>query len=484
MNSSRIVQILRKLNTKERTRFHEYVFSPFFNKNKRLQLLCDLLLKHAPDFKSKQLGRQTLHQKIFKTKAYKVTQINNLISDLLKLLYSYLALVNYEAKPALGKNFLLEELLRKDIHQDVERVARAYEKIQQATPLANHSFYLEEYQRYDKLDRFFFTKSVRTYDENLQLKNDHLDLYYFGNKFRIACDMASRNIVTNAQYQCHFLDDLITHFESDHELLHQVPALQIYYKILKMIQEHNVETHYQELKTLVQNNVAIFPQEELRILYTYLLNYGIKKINSGQSEYYGEVLDVYKLLVKDEIIFKNGHLPHWTFKNICTLGIRLKDFDWTNNFIQQYAHTILEVDRNNAVVYNLAALYYARKDYKAALHQLHDVEFTDDNYHLGAKGIQLKSYYELSEMEALYALVEAFKKFVRRSRQLSDYLKSSTLNFARMTKRLAQLAESKGSLGKREWETKRLELLEKIKGLESVANKDWLVEGVVQLGSN
>ncbi len=481
MFTSRIVQILRKLSTKERTRFREYVFSPFFNKNKKVQLLCDQLLKHAPDFKHKQLNRRLIHQKLFKGTPYKVAQINNLISDLLQLLYDYLAQMHFNAKPALRKNFVLEELLGKDIHQDVERVARAYEKIQERNPLANYDFYLEEYQRYDKLDRFFFTKGIRADDENLQLKNDALDRYYFANKFRIACDMASRNIVTNAQYQCHFLEDLIGHFKSKHELLDQNPSLQIYYKILKMLQEAEKETHYQEIKKLIQQHASIFPQEELRILYTYLLNYGIKKINSGKSAYYREMLEVYKVLIQDEIIFKNRHLPHWTFKNICTIGIRVKDFEWTNNFIQQYAHSILAEDRNNAVVYNLAALFYARKDYKAALQQLHNVEFTDDNYHLGAKGIQLKSYYELDEKEALYALVEAFRKFVTRSRQLPDYLKSTTINFARMTKKMAQLADNKKAMGKNEWKQKRMELLETVKSLESVSNRDWLVEGIVAL---
>jgi len=482
MISSRILQILRKLNTKERTRFREYVFSPFFNKNNKLRTLCDHLLKYAPDFQHKQLNRQIVHQKIFSARPYKVSQINNLISDLLQLLYDYLAHTHYDSRPALKKNFLIEELLRKDSHQDIERVARTYEKIQTKTPFANHNFYLEEYQRFDKLDRFSFIKGIRTYDVHLQLKNDNLDRYYFGNKFRIACDMASRNIVSNAQYRCHFLEDLVGHFESKHELLQTAPSLQIYYKVLRMLQESEVESHYQELKQLIQKHASIFPQEELRILYTYLINYGIKKINSGQSEYYRKMLDVYKLLIEDEIIFKNGHLPHGTFINICTLGIRLKDFNWTNQFIQQYAHTILIENRNNAVVYSLASLYYAKKGYKSALHQLHDVEFTDDNYHLGAKGIQLKSYYELEEWEALYALVEAFKKFVTRSRQLPDYLKSTTINFARITKKIAQLADSKGSTGKREWEKRRIELLDTVKGLEPVSNRDWLVEGIHQLG--
>ena len=43
------------------------------------------------------------------------------------------------------------------------------------------------------------------------------------------------------------------------------------------------------------------------------------------------------------------------------------------------------------------------------LQQLQDVEFTDTSYHLGAKIIQLKSYFELEETEAFYSLIKAFR---------------------------------------------------------------------------
>ncbi len=128
------------------------------------------------------------------------------------------------------------------------------------------------------------------------------------------------------------------------------------------------------------------------------------------------------------------------------------------------------------MVYNLSALYYARKDYKAALQQLHDVEFTDDNYHLGAKVIQLKSFYELDETEALFALIEAFKKFVGRSRQLSDYLKAATLNFAKMTKKVAQLKANQSILKQQDFERKMIDLRNQLMEIQPISNKVWLLE--------
>ncbi len=475
MQQSRLVQILRVLSTKERTRFKEYTFSPFFNKNQKVQKLCEYVLKYAPKFQHEQLQRRRVHHYIFDGQPYKDPQINNVISDLLRLLYQFLAHLHYEHKVAVQKSFLLEELLEREIHHDFDRVAKAYLRVQEKSAFRNYEFFLEEYQRFDKLDRFFFTKGIRSYDENLQAKNDTLDLFYFSNKFRIACDMVSRNIVTNAQYQCHFLEELLSQFEEQPEVLREQPVLQMYYKTLSMLRQNEEVTHYYELKKLVEANHKLFPQEELRILYTYLINYSIKKINSGQTRFREELLQSYKSMLQDDIIFKNGYLPHWSFKNIATVSIRLKEYEWTEKFIRDYQKNLLPEDRENAVNFNLAALYYARNEYHLALQQLHNVHFTNDNYHLGAKVIQIKSYFELDETEALLALIEASKKFISRSRQLSDYLKTATLNFVKMAKKASRLKARKKVLRPAAFNKKQQDLLTQIETLKPISNKDWLV---------
>ena len=71
--------------------------------------------------------------------------------------------------------------------------------------------------------------------------------------------------------------------------------------------------------------------------------------------------------------------------------------------------------------------------------------------------------------------MEAFKKFVSRSRQLSDYLKAATINFAKMTKKVKQLQSRKELIKHHEWEEKRSVLLEQIQTVKPISNKDWLV---------
>ncbi len=153
-----------------------------------------------------------------------------------------------------------------------------------------------------------------------------------------------------------------------------------------------------------------------------------------------------------------------------TTGIRLKEFEWTENFIYEYQNTLVANERNNALAYNLATLFHAKGDFRDTLFQLQGVEFTDTNYHLGAKILQLKSYYELNEEEAFFALVEAFKKYILRSKDLSDYRKKANANFLKLAKKIFQI---KGRNGKTV-EQKRKKVKEDLKNLEPIANKSWL----------
>lgn len=481
MQNTKLVEILSDMATRERSRFQDYVHSPFFNKNKKIQNLCDYVLSYAPDFHQPALNKTVIYPFIFGKKPFNEIQLNNIISDLLQLLYDFLAIKKYREKELLQKTFLMDELLDRSAYDFIPRVARRYRQIQNQSTYRNFEFYHQEYIFSEQLDRNHLSRSPRTYGENLQFKNDHLDLYYFSNKLRIACDMASRNIVVKAKYECHFIADLIKHYEDNYLDYQSHPCLSVYYKILQILQTKEDEQAYYELKTLLENHYNLFPAEELRVIYIYVQNYCILKINSGKSIYYRELQDVYKILLKRKIIFMNGYLTQWAYKNIITVGIRLQDFDWTETVIHQYKESLLPEERPNAVAYNLAAFYDAKKEYKNALHQLHDVEFTDISYHLGAKIIQLKCFYELDESEAFYALIEATKKYLLRNRKVADYHKKANANFCTIAKKIFQLKMKKSRLKKSVFNQQYRLLSEKLKKIQPITNKEWLEEACKKL---
>ena len=239
--------------------------------------------------------------------------------------------------------------------------------------------------------------------------------------------------------------------------------------------------HYREARRLLYHNPHVFPREELNDLYDYVQNFSVKKVNSGQTQYYEQILDLYKEMLSRELLLRNGYLTQWTYINIVTAGIRLQDFEWTEQFIHTYKANLAPEVRDNVYTYNLAALEFERKNYHQALQSLQDVEFSDAFYHLSAKIIQLKSYYELEETEPFFSLLEASRKYIRRNRQLSDYQKQSNAGFLKIAGKLNTLRLQLAITHNRQLRQQLEQLEQEISQAEAIANKGWLRQKVREL---
>ncbi len=475
MINSKLLEILRSFSTKERSRFNDFVCSPYFNKNKHLQSLALHLDRFAPNYQHSDLKKESVYAVVFANK-FAEFRINNCISNLMQLVYEFLVFEKIKDNKLEEKKHLVKSLLDKELGHFVKKASKNYEEALLEYPFREQSYYLKAYEFYESQDQFFLSRSERYDDPNLQIKSKHLDYHYFLVKFKIACDMIGRSLAVKADYNCAFLDELLELYEKAETKLKDIPAIQVYYLAYTMLKNQENEHAYDLFKKTLKTNLAIFPNDELWILYNYALNYCIRKINSGNSQYYHEIHQLYQLVLDNKIILKNDFLTQWDFKNIVTVGLRIKDYQWTERFIHQYKDLLHQKEQRNAVAYNLAAYYYETAEYSQSLQQLHNVEFTDASYHLGAKIIQLKSYFHLNEAEAFYSLIEAFRKYILRNKGISDYRKKANNNFLKIIRRLYKLKSEQGILKAHRFEQKLSEITERIEEVDPVANKDWLVE--------
>lgn len=475
MYDTLLLELLRKMETRERTRFRELVDSPFFNKNTKLRKLCHHILQYGPDFRHPDLEKAVVHRQVFGKQPYRELAFNNLVSDLLQLAYQYLSVNYLQSQPEQHLEYLCLDLLERDLPKQVSRQIRRWKLWRSKREDRSYEYFLYAHLLHEKKDQLSLTGGQRKKGEDLQLESDTLDRYFIINKLRIACDMTSRNAVVNAGYTCHFLRE-IREYQKQHPELDQLPLVQVYSQALRMLEMPRETTHYYRLKELLATYRPVIPQRELRILYNYALNVCVRQINIGKSAFYKEIWDLYKLLLAEGILLKNGQLSQWSYSNIITSAMRLRAYEWTETFIHDYKNYLPEEVRENAYSYNLAALYFERGDYTRALHLLFDVEFTDAFYHLSAKIIQLKVYYQLRETEAFFSLIEATRHYIARNRQLSEYQKKSNANFLKLASRLFQYRI------KTEWRQlkgREKESFERaIEETQPLGNKRWLLEGL------
>ncbi len=482
MAGLKLIDALRQLSTREQTKFRELAYSPFFNKNRKVRLLTDYFLQYAPHFHDEALEKPQIFPAVFGAGVpYDELKLNNVISDALQLLYEYLTQLALEQEEPMKRAYLMKAFLHRRMERHIPQNARRCRQLLEQTEGRSYHYFYHRQLLAGQMDRHALLHQEREYNEHLQERNDALDLYYFCNKLRTACDMASRNKAINASYECHFIDSLLPAFENAPEWLRREPALQAYYQTLLMLREEE-ESHYQEVRRLLYDNPHVFPQEELSDLYDYVQNFCVKKVNSGQTQYYSQILGLYKEMLARELLLRDGYLTQWTYINIVTTGIRLQDLEWTEQFIRTYREHLAPEVRDNVYTYNLAALQFERRNYQQALQLLQDVEFSDAFYHMSAKIIQLKSYYELEETEPFFSLLEASRKYIRRNRQLSDYQKQSNAAFLKLAGKLYNLRLQMGIGRGQRLQQQARQLERELAQARAVANKGWLRQKVGELG--
>lgn len=473
MKDAKLLELLRKYPLRRLNKFAEYVHSPYFNKRPMLGKLFDYLLLCAPDFSdAHRLNKDTIFRHLQPDKQPDVAALHRWFSELLQLFYDFLALQVWQQQPVRRHLLVLRELRKQKADHAYDLVLRdCQQDLQDPRQLPQSERQYAQYELHRELDARFIDNGGRQYDPNLQAKNDALDAFFISEKLKMACDMANRNIVVKANYQCTLLDALQTHIAQT--ALQEQPYIQLYQTILKMRQTDD-ENDYKQLKQLLLQYSQQFTIAEQTDMYGYALNFAIQQINKGKPEYYREAFDHYRLMVENRLIFVDDYLPAWDYKNIVTIALRLEEYGWTEQFIRDYRPFLPADMRENAYRYNLASYYYAIGKCGEALQALHNVEFTDATYQIGAKMIQLKSYYQLREGEALRSLANSFEALLRRHKNLSDYWKESNLNCVKLAHRLYNLLEKKGILSAKKWQEEQEKMAQALRETSPLANKPWL----------
>ena len=474
MQKTRFIQLLSQLEEQEQLAFKSYLANDQQDKNQALQILYGTILKERPNFSEKRLNKLALWEKVNPQKSYKELAFNNLLSNLLQKLYEFLTIKIVEKDKVIQTNLLLAHFKQREIHDFIPFLIKRLEIQLNKSKHQTNDYFWQQLEINAYKDYAEIIQEKRSYNIFLQKENDYLDLYYHLEKLRIAVDMLSRQTVVNLDYRPTHLEEILKHYEHHPDLLSTHPAIHIYWQALQMLRNQENEAAYFKLKTLLSNHFHIFPLQEARTLYNYLLNYCVRKINTGSGQFYEEILGLYQFLLQAQLLEQQGKLTQWTFINILTTGLRLQNYDWTEDFVHRYKNALDPNTRDNVYAYSLASIYFEKGDLGKALSLLQSVAFTDAFYQLAAKIIQLKIYYLEEEADAFFSLNLATQRFLSRNRQLSAYQTKSNQNFLKLIKRLLQLKVKAKYLQQSRYQAQVQKLKDRIKHTQILGNRKWL----------
>lgn len=459
----KLFKLLNELSSREQTQLQHFIDSPLFNKRQDVKLL----LECWADSGKRPYPPQEFWQKLFPDQAFSRTKWNLLTSRLFKLLEEFLA-INYLRKNEVQKKFFLAKAYRSLKQEKYFKTAIQDAELALEKKAFRNTDYLQNrygltFEQYD-----YIISGNRKEKTNLQEVSDHLDAYILATKLKQACNALSRQTINPERYEIGLLPEVLNHLE-EHPYYLDVPAIAIYYYCYQAINAENNEAYFRSFREAIGRYQTYFQAAEIRDIYTFVINFYIRKLNTGQHIYAEEALALYRLSLEQGYLLEDGVMLESTFLNIVVLASVRGHFDWATHFIETYRKQLKPAFREPLYHFSLGKLYYEQGRFDASLKHLIQVETKASFIFLGARILQLKIYYESNEMNLLESLLESLRVYLQRSKDLA-YRKAHYSNIIVFTRQLLQLpAMDKGEkkafrqriidaqvLGEKEWFLKQI----------------------------
>ncbi len=431
MRNHKLFQVLDSLEKKELGQFKKYLASPFFNHRKDVILLFEYLVQEQKKKKPK-LSKEDIFRAVFPNEKYVDTEFHLVMSYLFKLIEKFISIGEYLKDENESTLRLMQSYRKRGLPKHFSQTAGRLRQNLQKQACRDHQYFQfsnrliwEEYQ----------VNVINKPSEALPFREltEQTDLAYFAEKLRQLCLIKAQQAVYSTKYDLKEQAPLLTYL--DNYNLSQYPVLDIYSRANQLLSDHFEREDLSVFILKLISNSRFFQAEEVRELYLMAINFCIKKVNDGATEYFREMLELYQDGLANGYLLERNKISRFAYHNAVAAALYSEEFEWAESFIKKYQNNLEEAFREGAYSYNLAKLEFERRNYGKALPLLQKANYQDVLLNLAAKTILLKIYYETDEFDILDAHLEAMKSFIRRKKVIG-YHRKNYQNLIRFTQKL------------------------------------------------
>jgi len=464
MQNSQLVNVLHTFSKKDIRDCRKWLESPAHNLREDVLLLFDYLMEEGRLEDETALDKATVFPLIFPDEEYDDAKMRQVMHFLLKAVEEFLTYQELMTDDAQAHIALSRVYRKRKLNKLFKKNIRTLGKLQKKAPFRNREFFNKEYLI--QQENYAYLSEFKRVELNLQEVSDTLDLTFLADKLRQSVFMLSHQTVYKNEYDIGLLDEVLAYLENKPKLL-EIPAIAMYYFGYKALTNKQEEQYFNKLKSQLIENAHFFPHSEIRDIYLMAINYCIGRMNAGDSAFIREAFELYQPGYERKILIENEQVSRLTFLNSVTIALRLGEFEWAEQFIENYQHYLEERYRESFVRFSLARLNFERKNYDEAMRLLVQVEFDDILFNLNARTMLLKMYYEQDEFDALDSLLGSTNTYLQR-KKVMGYHKSNYKNIIRFTKKLTRINPFE--------KTEREKLYKEIEAANPLTEKSWLLE--------
>jgi len=455
MHTYTLVKLLRTLSKSELRYFGRFLEANSNKGSNDVKSLFNYLEKYHPTYTGKEIERNYVASKIFRsdTDSKALKKLDNSKLGLRKLLELFL--IQEEVKNQKKEHdFLLLKVLRKRGLNDyffkkIDRIEKEWTKNPAPGISHIHNLYLLKEMRFSH-PNYALSEAIKMGPKML-LKL--FEQYYIAVKlYWTLCADNTNSFFANKE-EGELEEDLSIPIESILAFINietpQNPQIKLLSEILNTFINKDFE-NYSALKESCLEQLHSFTNSEKQSLIEFLATIGFENYKLGNHVFIDEIFQLKCLLIIEEnLLVENGYIANDVFIGIVNIACAAKKLEWAEDFINKYVVFIKEEEQEDVRRLTRAILYFDKKDYLQVLDELRELNFRNIVYGAQARAILLKAYFELGEEYdgLFYHLVNSFRSSFSKktiiAKSLSKSQKTGFKNFINFTNKLHENKNNK-----------------------------------------
>lgn len=445
MISSKAVDVLETFAPEELKEFGQFLRSPYFNSNKNLIKLFDVLKVSL----AKDIAEEQLYSKVFPGKKYNYGIFKNLLSDMYVQVCEYLAVRRVRQKTADKNTYLIKELVDRKLVKYADKWIGTTKDFLKDKNLAiedlHTDFLMEEYSAFSNYAR------DQRWLQNLSKKEDPLLMSKKFAVYFLARFISQYLFITHSMFKLKRdinlkpMQDIIndTYGFLKENLEEDIPIVEMLYHIVRMHSEPSNTKWYYILKDIWLKHREDVSVQVARNGFIYLSNYCEDRFENGDDEFIYEQFELERDYFRDDLPIRYyGGVNPDTYEKMIVNGLTIGEINYIEDFIEKYNKSLPETAWNATHHYTKAYVEFSKKNYNDTIELLSKIDGGFLLTEFAAKDLLLMTYYELSEWERFHSLSVSHKAFTINHAKLHPDLKKSRLGFIKNIHALAKIKEN------------------------------------------
>lgn len=416
-------EILGKLNDDELKKFGLMLKSPYFNSIEILPKMFEIIKSARPKFSSSSLSIENMFQKLYPGKEFKVQTIRNLYSELGKLLKTFITIEALKSDDVSFNLYYMAGLRQKKSFELSNKAAeKNREKIAAEFGIGSMAFHYH----YTNFSNWFNNihdqrnNTTKEYFSLVKSLSENLIVFLLKEVFVLSAEnSANKKLFNEAKKELVFEKFVkafnTSEFLKDFEKINEPYAslLKIQYWLYYYSENEITDVEFFKLKNEIAGNIKKFSKIEQVQFIQEVISLALTKLVNKNKKYYYDVFELSKLFCELKIYpdksladFKAG-----TFRNMFTVAVILKEYEWAENFVHEFSKFVAEDVRMNEFNYCMGNLCFKQGKYEQSLEYFNKVELKDIIEKINIRFFYLMNFIELNAFENARSALQTLKQY-------------------------------------------------------------------------